>query len=109
MTNNDYDVPDRELNHQRMLDLLDAVSKAGCGEMVSVDFSVSGNALYFSNEDPLPPEMIMAAYRQMVGEVPESDLLTEEDELTEDLDKTLEDYFESSQFQADLFKMRWAV
>lgn len=105
---NDYDVPEGMRHLSEMTNLLRKVLDANCGDMIEVPFLVSENDIYFCNEDPLPPNMIMAAHNRMAAEIPEADLLTEEDELTEDYDRTLENYFESPEFQADLFKLRWS-
>lgn len=101
--NDETDLPIARLYNQSKIDVANAL---GASRIVSID-----NTPFTIDDchEPLPPNMIMVAFNRMIAEVPDADLITEEDEPTEDYDRTLENYFQSSEFQADLFKMRWAV
>lgn len=101
--NDETDLPIARLYNQSRVDIANTLGASRVVSLNDVPFGID------DSHEPLPSNMIMAAFHRMMAEIPEADLLTEEDELTEDYDRTLEDYFESSQFQADLFKLRWAV
>lgn len=101
--NDETDLPISRLYSQSRIDIADALGASRIVSLNDVPFGID------DSHEPLPSNMIMAAFNRMMAEVPDADLLTEEDGPTEDYDRTLENYFQSSEFQADLFKLRWAV
>lgn len=101
--NDETDLPMARLYSQQTIDIANALGASRIVAIEDLPFGID------DSHDPLPEAMIMAVFKKMMEEIPDADMLTEEDELTEDYDRTLEDYFKSSEFQVDLFKLRWAV
>lgn len=101
--NDETDLPIAGLYSQQTIDIANALGASRIVAIEDLPFGID------DSHNPLPEAMIMAAFKKMMAEIPDANMPTEEDELTEDYDRTLEDYFKSSEFQVDLFKLRWAV
>lgn len=71
------DLPNCDFSRSEMIS-----NALGASRIVSIEPNLFSMYTVDSSHDPLPSEMIMAAFQRMIGEVAEADLLTEEDELT---------------------------